>query len=52
MKWVEVKPTTMITKAKITNFVWKNVIYRFDIPNVIISNNGKQFDNLKFRKFF
>ena len=52
MKWVEVEPITMITKAKITNFVWKNVVYRFDIPNIIILNNGKRFNNPKFRKFF
>ena len=37
-----------ITEAKITNFVWKNIICRFGIPNVIILNNGKQFDNPKF----
>ena len=46
--WIEAEPTTTITKAKITSFVWKNIICRFDIPNVIISNNGKQFDNPKF----
>ena len=49
--WIEAEPTTTITKAKITSFVWKNIICRFDIPNVIISNNGKQFDNPKFWKF-
>ena len=47
-KWVEAEPTAMIIEAKITSFVWKNVVCRFGIPNVIISNNGKQFDNPKF----
>ena len=47
-KWVEVEQTTTMTEAKITSFVWKNVVCRFDIPNVIISDNGKQFDNPKF----
>ena len=37
--------------AKVTSFVWKNIICRFEVPRVIISNNGKQFDNPKFRKF-
>jgi len=37
-----------IPKAKITSFIWKNIICRFIIPNVLISNNGKQFDNPKF----
>ena len=42
----------MITEAKVTSFIWKNIIYRFGVPYVIISDNGKQFDNPKFRKFF
>ena len=41
----------MITEAKVTSFVWKNIICKFKVPHVIISNNGKQFDNPKFRKF-
>ncbi|XP_075660805.1 uncharacterized protein LOC142630658 [Castanea sativa] len=47
MKWVEAKPTTTIIKAKITSFKWKNVVYKFGIPNVIVSDNGKQLDNPK-----
>ena len=47
-KWVEVELITMITKAKIRSFVWKNIVCRFGIPNTIISNNGRQFDNPKF----
>ena len=49
-KWVEAEPTTIITEAKVTSFIWKNIVCRFDIPNVIISDNGKQFDNPKFQK--
>ena len=49
-KWVEAEPTAMITEAKVTSFLWKNIVCRFDIPNVIISDNGKQFDNPKFQK--
>ena len=47
-KWVEVELIAMITKAKIRSFVWKNIVCRFEIPNTIISNNGRQFDNPKF----
>ena len=47
-KWVEVEPAAKITEAKITSFVWKNIVYRFKIPNIIISDNGRQFDNPKF----
>ena len=51
IKWVETELVTMITEAKITSFVWKNIICRFGIPHVIISDNGKRFDNPKFQKF-
>ena len=39
-KWVKTKPLAVITKAKIQKFVWKNIVCRFGIPKVIISNNG------------
>ena len=51
-KWVEEEPITTIIEAKISSFVWKNIIYRFGVPHVIILDNGKQFDNPKFRKFY
>ena len=50
-KWVEAEPVATIIEAKIRSFVWKNIVCRFGIPNTIISDNGKQFDNPKFRKF-
>ena len=50
-KWVEAEPVTTIREAKVTSFVWKNIICRFGVPHVIKSDNGKQFDNPKFRKF-
>ena len=50
-KWVEAELVTTITEAKITSFVWKNIICRFGVPHVIISDNWKQFDNPKFQKF-
>ena len=50
-KWVKAEPVMMIIEAKVTSFVWKNIICRFGDPNVIISNNRNQFDNPKFQKF-
>jgi hypothetical protein len=50
-KWVEAEPLATITERNIQNFVWKAVICRFGIPTVLVSNNGKQFDNPKFRQF-
>ena len=51
IKWVEAEPMKMITEAKVTSFVWKNIMTKFGVPCVIILDNRKQFDNPKFRKF-
>lgn len=48
-KWVEAEPLATITKAKTSNFLWWNVICRFGIPYAIVTDNGRQFDNSKFR---
>ncbi|KAM2161972.1 hypothetical protein ACFX1Q_039819 [Malus domestica] len=40
-KWAEVEPLATITEAKIEDFVWKNILYRFGIPNAIVTNNGR-----------
>jgi len=48
---LEAKPAVMFIEAKITSFAWKNIVYRFGIPKVIILDNGRQIDNPKFQKF-
>ena len=40
-----------ITEQKIRNFMWRAIICRFSIPRALVSDNGKQFDNAKFRDF-
>ena len=50
-KWVEAEALATITEARIQNFVWKNIICRFEIPMTIITNNGRQFDSQAFRDF-
>ena len=50
-KWAEAEPLATITEQKIRNFVWRAIICRFGIPRALISDNGKQFDNAKFRDF-
>ena len=42
---------TTIIEAKVTSFVWKNIICRFEVLRDIILDNGKQFDNPKFQNF-
>ena len=50
-KWVEAEPLATIMEKSIRTFVWRNIICRYGIPRVLVSNNGKQFDNSAFRDF-
>ena len=38
-------------EKNIRSFVWRNIIYRYGIPRVLVSDNGKQFDNSAFKDF-
>ena len=49
---MDAKALAIITKKNIRNFVWRNIIYRYGIPKVLIFDNGKQFDNRAFRDFY
>ena len=51
-KWAEAEPLAMITEQKVSNFVWNSIICRFEILRALVSDNGKQFDNPKFKDFY
>ena len=40
-KWVEVEALATIIEKSIRSFVWRNIICRYGIPRVLVSNNGK-----------
>ncbi|XP_075636865.1 uncharacterized protein LOC142609124 [Castanea sativa] len=40
-KWVEAEALATITEKNVQSFVWKNIIYRYGIPNVLVSDNRK-----------
>ena len=50
-KWVEAESLATIMEKNIRSFVWRNIVCRYGIPRVLVSNNGKQFDNKSFRDF-
>ncbi|XP_020963855.1 uncharacterized protein LOC110265278 [Arachis ipaensis] len=50
-KWVEAEPFASISLANCQKFMWRNVIARFGIPEVVISDNGTQFADKRFGKF-
>ena len=50
-KWVEVELLAKITKQNVKNFIWKSIIGRFGVPRVLVSDNGRQFNNTPFKDF-
>ena len=39
-KWVEAEPLVKITQQNVKNFIWRNIVCRFGVPKVLVSNNG------------
>jgi len=50
-RWVEAKVLENIRDVGVKKFVWKNIIMRFRVPRVLISNNGLQFDSKAFQEY-
>ena len=50
-KWVEEKALAFITPAKIREFIYKNIVYRYEAPHTIVSDNDTQFDCEEFKEF-
>ena len=49
---MEAEVLAIISDKNGRNFVWRSIICRYAIPIVLVSNNGKQFNNELFRDFF
>ena len=50
-KWVEAEPLANIRDVDVKRFICKNIVTRFGVPNVLILDNGLQFDSKAFRKY-
>nr|XP_027082689.1 uncharacterized protein LOC113705025 [Coffea arabica] len=48
-KWVEAESLKNITGSAVQKFFWKNVVCRFGLPRVVISDNGRQFADNPFK---
>jgi hypothetical protein len=48
-KWIEAKPSTIITSATVQKFFWQNIVCRFGVPKAITVDNGTQFDAKTFK---
>ena len=40
-KWMEAEALATITENNIRSFVWKNIICRYGIPRMLVSDNEK-----------
>jgi transposase InsO family protein len=49
-KWPEATPIVKINKQSVVKFI-KSIIYRFGVPNKIITNNGSQFTSRVFQEY-
>ena len=50
-KWIEAEAFASIKDKDVVQFVWKNIVCRFGIPQSIITDNGPQFDRKVYRNF-
>ena len=51
IKLGEVEPLANIKDVDAKKFVWKNIVTRFGVPHILISDNGLQFDSKVFRSY-
>jgi transposase InsO family protein len=49
-KWIEARPILNVRFEEVMSF-FTDIIYRFGIPNMIITDNGTQFTGKKFLNF-
>jgi transposase InsO family protein len=49
-KWIEARPIVNVRSEEAVSF-FTDIIYRFGIPNTIITDNGTQFTGKKFLNF-
>ncbi|GAU46380.1 hypothetical protein TSUD_280790 [Trifolium subterraneum] len=50
-KWVEAEPLLEITSFRILRFFKRDILCRFGIPQVVVTDNGTQFTDKTFHEF-
>ena len=44
-KWIEAEAFASTKDKEVIQFVWKNIVCRFEIPQSIVTDKGPQFDS-------
>ena len=50
-KWIEAEPLTKITAKNVLRFFKRNILARFGIPALVVSDNRTQFTGRKFQDY-
>ncbi|GJS82205.1 retrotransposon protein, putative, ty1-copia subclass [Tanacetum coccineum] len=50
-KWMEAKSFAKITGKEVKKFIWENIVYKFGLPRVILTDNGTQLVNGPFKSW-
>ena len=50
-KWVETIPLKMVTSKNMVDFVKEHIVYRFEIPQTITTDQSTMFISEEFRDF-
>jgi transposase InsO family protein len=50
-KWIEAKPLAKITAKNVLCFFKRNILARFGVPALVISDNGTQFTDQRFQDY-
>jgi transposase InsO family protein len=49
-KWIEAVPVTSADAASAVNFI-KGIVFRFGVPNSIVTDNGSNFTSRQFKEY-
>lgn len=52
IKWLEAQPLKRITVKHLISFVEKSIIFRFGMPQSLVSDNTLQFENEQITKLY
>jgi len=50
-KWIEARPLQEITASEMEKLTWKHLIYRYDLPYAIVTDNDTQFKAHTYKDF-
>lgn len=50
-RWIEVKALGSITSKQVQDFFWEDIVCRYGIPKIMITDNKKQFSTKSFKEF-